>query len=554
LLDRTLRDAPDDTRVQIELAYIARDLGEREAAHGWFERAYGERTQGEGWVLDWIDLLCGLSQFGLAQRVAAAYGERVPGDAVGWFRLGLAYQLDRRYDLALSAYERAIRLDQPVSMLYNNMAAAFLEAGRCDEAQSLLEKVLRAEPGNALAWTNLATALLKGGDPAAAEVAAERACALAPNYAVALQACANVLGELQQWDRALHFAQRASELESENMSITWLLATLQLQRGDYAAGWPNHEARWNGSPELCGSWPDLPAPRWAGQSLNGKILFIWSEQGYGDVLQFLRFLPHIAKNVAQGGGKLVFGCWTPLLTLVRRSLGDEVDTIITIDQPFVWSGLDYHVPLASLPLMLGVAPDQLSATAPYLQADRAKVEAWRSRHGTGTRRLKVGLVWSGSRTHQRNPLRAVDPLAVAEAFGAVQGVDFVSVQVSAGRDVKAMCEVGLSLSDPTPDLASFDDTAALLESLDLVITVCTSVAHLAGALGVPAWVLLDVKPHWVWMTGRSDSPWYPSIRLYRQEAYGRWDQVLSLVAHDLAALAGTGAKGLQCDLRAFSSA
>jgi tetratricopeptide (TPR) repeat protein len=539
LLDRTLQDTPDDTQVQIELAYIARDLGEREAAHGWFERAYGDRTRGEGWVLDWIDLLCGLGQLDLAQRVAAAYGERMPEDALGWFRLGLAYQLDKRYELALRSYERATRLDQPVSMLRNNMAAAYIEVGRHDEAQSLLEKVLRDEPDNALAWTNLATVLLKGCDPAAAQVAAERACALAPGYAVALQSCANVLGELQQWDGALHFAQRASELEPNNMSVTWLLATLQLLRGDYAAGWLNHEARWDGSPELSGNWPNLPVPRWAGQSLNGKTLFIWSEQGYGDVLQFVRFLPRIAQEVAHAGGKLVFGCWKPLLTLMRRSLGDEVETIVELDQSSSLHGFDYHLPLASLPLMLGVTPDRLSTTEPYLKADRAKVDAWRSRHGAGTLRLKVGLVWSGSRTHQRNPLRAVDPLAVARALGSVQGVDFVCVQIGAGEEVKAMCEAGLRLTDPTPELTSFDDTAALLESLDLVITVCTSVAHLAGALGVPAWVLLDVKPHWVWMTGRSDSPWYPSIRLYRQQEYGRWDHVLPLVAHDLAALAGT---------------
>jgi tetratricopeptide (TPR) repeat protein len=539
LLEHTLRDAPDDIRVQIELAHIARDLGERDVAHAWFERAYRERTEGDEWVLDWLGLLCGMGRFDFAGRVAAAYSERVPGDVRGWFQLGFAYQLDKRHDLALGAYEHAMRLDQSVPMLRNNMAAAYLEVGRDDNARTLLESVLREEPGNALAWTNLAMALLKLGDPAAAQVAAERACALAPDYPVALQTCANVLSELQEWDRALYFAQRAAELEPGNKLFTWTLAMLQLLLGDYAAGWRSHEARWEGSRELSGSWPALPAQLWSGQGLAGKTLFVWGEQGFGDVLQFVRFLPLLDSKVRQAGGKLVFCCLAPLLALVRRSLGDQVQTIVAHDQPHGWPAFDYQLPLASLPLMLDIKRDQLPVMTSYLQADHAKAVLWRSRFAPGPRKLRVGLVWTGSRTHQRNRLRAIDPLLLASAFGAVQGVDFVSVQVGASGDVKVMRDAGLSLTDPTAELASFDDTAALLQSLDLVITVCTSVAHLAGALGVRAWVLLDVKPHWVWMTGRRDSPWYPSIRLYRQHEYGQWNPVLAKVACDLAALAET---------------
>jgi tetratricopeptide (TPR) repeat protein len=537
LLERTLQDAPDDARVQIELAYIARDLGERDVAHAWFERAYRERTEGDKWVLDWIDLLCGAGQFDFAQRVAAAYSQHVPGDASGWAHLGLAYQLDKQHEFAIGAYERAMRLDQTVPMLRNNMAAAYIEVGSDDKAQALLERVLRDEPGSAFAWTNLATALLKRGDPAAAQVAVERACALAPDYPIALQTCANVLSELQEWDRALYFAQRAAQLEPGNPVFTWSLAMLQLLLGDYAAGWPSHEARWKGSPELSGRCPALPAPPWSGQSLNGKTLFVWGEQGYGDVLQFVRFLPLMDRHARQAGGKLVFCCLAPLLTLVRRSLGNQVETIVAHDQPHCWPAFDYQLPLASLPLMLDIKLDQLPVMTSYLTADHAKVAVWRSRFTPGPRKLRVGLVWSGSRTHQRNRLRAVDPLVLASAFGAVQGVAFVSVQLGASDEAEAMREAGLDLTDPTAELASFDDTAALLQSLDLVITVCTSVAHLAGALGLPAWVLLDVKPHWVWMTGRSDSLWYPSIRLYRQHEYGQWGPVLAQVAGDLAALA-----------------
>lgn len=539
MLERTQENAPDDTQVQVELAYIARDLGEREIAHAWFERAYRDETQGEEWVQDWIDLLCGLSRFDLAQRVAAVHCERVSGNARSWFLLGFAYQRDNRHELALGAYERAMQLDQSTDMLRNNLAAAYISMKSYGNARSLLEDVLRDEPGNALAWSNLATALLHEGDPAAAQVAAERACALAPDYPVAREICSNVFKELQDWDEALHFARCAVDLDPGNAAAVWSLAMLQLLRGDYAAGWPNHEARWS-STELRGTWPSLPAPCWEGQSLDGKTLFVWSEQGFGDVLQFVRFLPLIAGNVKQAGGKLVFCCRAGLGTLVQRSLGDEIETIVGSDQPSSWPAFDYHLPLASLPLMLGVTLKQLPVRASYLKADRAKLDAWRALCTPGTGRLRVGLVWSGSRTHQRNPLRAVDPLALASTLGAVPGVEFVSVQIDAGSEVEAMREAGLKLADPTAKLASFDDTAALLESLDLVITVCTSVAHLAGALGVPTWVLLDVNPHWVWMTGRSDSPWYPSIRLYRQQEYRQWEPVLAQVACDLAELTAAG--------------
>jgi hypothetical protein len=188
---------------------------------------------------------------------------------------------------------------------------------------------------------------------------------------------------------------------------------------------------------------------------------------------------------------------------------------------------------------LNVTLDQLPVATTYLKADGAKVDAWSARLPAHSGRFKVGLVWSGSRAHQRNPVRAVDPLAYARTFSHFQSVDFVSVQLDGARDVQVMCDAGLRVIDHSDELKSFDDTAALLQSMDLVITVCTSVAHLSGSLGVQTWVLLDANPHWVWMTERSDSPWYPSIRLYRQQQYGQWAPVLEQLARDIEAITDT---------------
>jgi hypothetical protein len=196
---------------------------------------------------------------------------------------------------------------------------------------------------------------------------------------------------------------------------------------------------------------------------------------------------------------------------------------------------DFHIPVGSLPLALGVTLDNLPAPSSYVVTDARRTAYWREKLQRGSG-LKVGLVWSGSRIHQRNPLRSVPPALYARAFGSLSGVEFYSLQVDGADEVAAMASDGLEVIDWTKEFQSFDESAALVCNLDLVITVCTSVAHLSGALGVPTWLLLDVNPHWVWMLERDDSPWYPSIRIYRQQRYGDWLPVLEQVKAELMAM------------------
>lgn len=538
LLDRALRIDEHATGVLIERARLAVRLGDDAGADGWFRRALDAHAPGNDWMVDWIDALLRLHRFDEARAIAAVRCERAPDDPATWFRLGLAHQQARHPRQALDAYRHAARLDERLPMLRNNMGAAHLELREYDAARHLFEATLADDPDHALAWTNLASLLLRTGQPGDALIAAERACALAPAYATALQTYSYVLRELQQWPLALDAAQRALACEPSNSALVWGVAMLQLLQGDYASGWRNHEARWQGSPELRGVSPNLSVPRWNGEPLAGQTLLVWGEQGHGDVLQFVRFVPALAARVAQQGGSLVCCCFENLRSLLTRSLGSTVSTVIGHEQRPLPPAA-FHLPLASLPLMLGITPDDLPVPVPYLKADPARTAAWKARlpKDAGQR---VGLAWTGSRDHQRNPMRSVDPAALARALGGIAGVTFVSLQPGAGEDAQRARDAGMTLVDHTAELASFDDTAALVASLDLVITVCTSVAHLAGGLGVPAWVLLDVNPHWVWMTGRADSPWYPHTRLYRQSAYGQWGPVLGAVATGLAALAGTG--------------
>lgn len=534
LFDRALDIEPDNVDALIERARLSIRVGDDADACTWFHRIGFRETHGDSWLIDWFDasLRCGRIEDAIA--IATGLCRHFAADAGNWFRLGLAQQAARRHAQALDAYRHAASMNPRLPMLRNNWGAAYLELGRHDEARQLLEATLAEDPDHAFAWTNLASVLLKTGKIDDGLVAAERACALAPNYVTALQTYSYVLREHRQFDAALEVAQRARGIEPHNPSIVWTVAMLQLLLGDYENGWRNHEARWAGSPELRDVSPNLPAPRWNGEPLAGKTLFVWGEQGNGDALQFVRFVPAIADYVTRQGGKLVYCCFSSLHALFVRSLGTAVETIVAHDRRPL-PAFDFHLPVGSLPLVLGVRLDELPS-APYLAADPAKVAASRAALADG-RKLRVGITWSGSKTHQRNPLRSVDPMDYVRAFAGVGDMTFVNLQMDAERDVLRLQTAGLPLVDPTPELSSFDDTAALVGSLDLVITVCTSIAHLAGGLGIPTWVLLDANPHWIWMSERNDSPWYPNTRLYRQPAYGEWAPVFEALARDLAVLA-----------------
>ncbi|KWA08212.1 tetratricopeptide repeat protein [Burkholderia territorii] len=531
MLNDAMRLEGGSVEACVERARIEAAAGNVEIADAWYGRAWNEASRGDAWVVEWLDLMMQADRHAQARDVAEAHAARAPNSAEAWFWLGYVRQIAREYDAALQAYERCAQINPRRPMLANNVGALYLQREDYVRSRQMLDQTLANEPGNALAWTNYATLLLKQGEVFAAQIAVERALTLSPDYPTALQAHSYVLKELQQWGAALAAIERAHMLKPQDGTITWSLAMLQLIRGDYVRGWSTHEARWWGSRELRDVSPNLPVPMWEGQSLAGKTLFVWGEQGHGDVLQFVRLIPLLAERVSREGGKLLYCTFPTLRPLIQRSLTGVVEDVLDSTMEKL-PACDLHLPLASLPLRLNLRMEDLPAGQQYLKADPQRIATWRSRLREGTA-LKVGLVWTGSRTHQRNSMRSVDPIAYAKALGGVSGVEFFSLQVAATEEAQAVRQAGLALTDHTDEFESFDDTAAYLCNLDLVITVCTSVAHLAGGLGVPTWLLLDVNPHWVWMTGREDSPWYPSIRLYRQFAFGQWEPVLKRVADDL---------------------
>jgi Flp pilus assembly protein TadD len=469
--------------------------------------------------------------------LASVTAQLEPHSAVAHFRAGYALQMANRHAEAIAPYRRALALDPALPQLRNNLASALtLTGGDLGEQLALLESTVRDTPDDGNAWINLANTYRKNLDLPRALEAGAQAVRHAPQSPLGYNNYALTLREAQRWDDAEAAATTACELAPQNPTMRSNLGMLQLVRGNYAQGWPSHEARWDGSLELGGNRPVMPAPTWRGEPLAGKTLLVWGEQGMGDVLQFSRYIPMLAEHVHREGGRIIWNSFPQMGALLARSLGAHVDSYSSGGGVESLPPMDYEIPLLSLPLIFGTREETIPAASPYLFADAAACESWRKRLAGGGS-LKVGLTWTGSRGHQRNPFRSVGWQRYAAHFADISNVTFYSLQPGAAEEVAAARAAGLRMIDHTASLATFDDTAAFVSALDLVITVCTSVAHLSGALGQRTWVLLDVNPHWVWLLDRNDSPWYPSATLYRQPGFGEWEPALDALTRDLRALA-----------------
>ncbi|MCA8258541.1 tetratricopeptide repeat protein [Burkholderia sp. AU31624] len=467
-------------------------------------------------------------------ELAALHWRLRPMSAAAAFNCGYALQMAGRHDEAIAPYRHALGLAPAWPSLKNNLAVAIrMSDGDPDIEHALIEGALDDNADDPRAWTNAIVTRMSRFDLDGAQRAATRAAALASNDPLAANNISLVMKEAQRWDEAEHHAQRAVALAPDNASYRHNLSLLTLARGDFEAGWPLYEARWKGSSELSGGLPAFPRPRWRGEPLAGKTLLLWGEQGIGDLLQFCRYVPLLAERVHREGGRIAWNTFPQAGALIERSLRHHVDLFDTATRVDRLPEHDYELPLMSVPWMLGLDGDALAASAPYLHADAAATNAWR--HALSSeKRMKVGLAWTGSLTHARNRFRRVGLERYADAFTGMQDdVAFYSLQLGAQHDVEAACAAGFNVTDMTREWKTLDDTSAFVGALDLVITVCTSVAHLSGALGQRTWILLDANPHWVWQRDRRDSPFYPTASLYRQKTFADWDPVLDEVVADL---------------------
>jgi hypothetical protein len=343
-------------------------------------------------------------------------------------------------------------------------------------------------------------------------------------FAEAHNSLGSALSAWGQIEDALAHYEIAIALKPDYVDAHWNRALVRLLQGDYERGWPDYEWRWR-----CRHWqrPNFAQPVWEGGSLEGKTILLYAEQGLGDTLQFIRYAPIVQAR----GARVILQCQAMLIPLLSRCAG--LDEIVPLGSPP--PAFDVWAALMTLPALVGTTLETIPAHVPYLRADPALAEHWRRQLST-IDGFKVGIAWQGSTTHAWDRHRSV-PLAAFEPLAQVPGVRLISLQK--GAAVQQIHELAgrfavIDLGEQVDRTAgAFMDTAAILQSLDLVVSVDTAVAHLAGGLNVALWLALHHTPDWRWLRGRQDSPWYPSARLFRQPAPGDWAAVFAQMAEAL---------------------
>jgi len=464
-----------------------------------------------------------LQELGRTDEAIASYERAIalqPDHADAWSNRGGVLTQVARFDEAIASCDRAIALNPAQSGAFNNRGIALHQQWRLEQALDSYERAISLSPEFAEAWNNRGNALhdLRRLDQALASF--QHAIDLNPNYAEAIINRGMVRQDLRRLDAARADYDAAIALRPGYAEALKRRAGLKLLQGEFAGGWADFEASVG---QVRAGLPGRPRiPFWSGESLAGKSILLTEPNGLGDTLQFIRFVPRLMEQgatVAFHGPENFFR--------VLGAFSDRVRFIADADaEPF-----DFQCWLWSLPHYLGIGLQGLADSVPYLRAEPALVERWS--HRLDREQFNIGICWQGNPERKIDASRSI-PLAKFFQVSQVPGVRLISLQKHFGLDQLQNLPAGMTVElpgngfDDGPD--AFVDSAALLESLDLVIAPDTSINHLAGALGRPAWLALNHVPDWRWMLDRSDSPWYPSVRLFRQERIDDWDTVFEAMA------------------------
>jgi tetratricopeptide (TPR) repeat protein len=420
---------------------------------------------------------------------------------------------------AAELYQRALVLDPKRFDIYNDLGLVLTNLGNYGAAIEAFRRSLRLNPHSAKTLAGIGYHFEHKGDLISAADAYRDAIKAEPKLLAAYVDLGFVLYGLGELGEATDCFQRLRTLQPDSAEATANLGLIHLLQGDMPAGWVEYESR-----RKVGVDDDrrLTQCQWKGEPLGGERILLYAEQGFGDTLQFVRYAPLVAAR----GGEVVLEVQPALRRLLSSSEG--VSRVISRGEAlpeFTW-----QCPLPSLPFAFGTELNTIPARVPYVYPDPALVAAWQQRLQGNTRR--IGLVWSGNPSMERNRLRSI-PLELLAPLMKVPDTTFYSLQVGAGSEHVKQMPPDVRLIDLAPGLKDFADTTAIVASLDLVISVDTSVAHLAGAMGKPVWVLLNKGCDWRWFLEREDSPWYPTARLFRQTTAGGWQEVVNLVERAL---------------------
>ena len=531
-LSLAARLAPRDPQSHADLGVVELSLGRHGEALASLERALALRPH-DAMLL--ANRGSALRALGRPEEALASYDQSLalaPDRPQVHYERAMLLLGARRLGDALAGLDRTLALTAGhfAPHFHRGMVLALLE--RHEDALASFDRALALEPQSAQAHNNRGVELEQLGRSAAALEAFASAVACKPDDASAYTNAANTLKSLGRFEEALGSFERALAIEPEHALARWSKSLLKLTLGEFDQGWPLYEARLQ-VPQFSPYQRSFDVPRWSGsEPLSGKTILVHAEQGLGDALQFARYIPLLEAR----GAQVIFEVPAELGRLLR-TLPMRGTLLVRGEPP---PPLDYYCPLLSLPLAFQTRADSIPGGVPYIAAEAAAVQGWRERLGA-LPGLKIGLNWQGHVGAEKQPwVRGRSfALACAAPLAGVPGVSLVSLQKGAAAGQRTQVEFGNSLAQLTdPQDLGADallETAALMSALDLVITSDTSVAHLAGALGVPVWVVLHSVPDWRWRLTGSGSAWYPSMRLYRQRVAGDWPEVFERVAQELRA-------------------
>ena len=568
---QALKHDPDHVGLLINQGIFAAALGDRATAEAAYRRALALRPDlAEAWN-NLGNLLSGSHGFTDAEAAYRRAIEIRPAYGRAYLNLGLLFMDLGRHEDAVNAFQSASDLMPDSPDAHGNLAAVLIKLRRCADAVSACRKALAIDPGHAPAISNLCLALVeldrledaessyalarssgiesaplefglgnlywRRGNLPEAEARFRAALRIDPAYPLAWNNLGGVLLEARRPIEAEAAFRRELDRDRGTPEARWNLSLLLLGQGRYEEGWREYEVRLGAVADgrqaevklLEPARPDSPyrLPRlWLGEPLDRKKIVAWSEGGFGDEIQFARFIPMLRQR---GARHVTLACRRELKPLFEA--GQLADQVISKDawQDTMADEYDVWCPFLSLPHRLAITLETLPARIPYLSAVPDRIEKWRPRlAGEG---LRIGLVWRGNPNHDFDGSRSLRSLSMLAPLWSVPGLRFFSLQKGLGEDEAASPPPGLTLTNLGPEIRDFADTAAIISHLDLVITVDTAVAHLAAAMGKPVWILLAAKgTDWRWLTDRDDSPWYPGVvRLFRQDRTDGWNNVVTRV-------------------------
>jgi tetratricopeptide (TPR) repeat protein len=561
---------PNNLYVIQKLANISQDKGQIDEAIVYYQKAINLNPGDFGF---YYNLANAFLEKGEIEQAILNYKETLrinPNFHWAYNNLGLTLKDIGQVDEAITHFQKAIELSPNFAFAINNLGNALQNKGQIDNAISLFQKTLQINPNNFESLNNLGNCLKDKGLIDEAITCYQRAIEINPTFADSFNNLGVTLQSQGQLDEAFAFYQKALQINPNNLESYCNIGTVMHEKGqpdeafafyqkalqinpnyanahlnmayfllllgNFKQGWKEFEWRWKTKEYLKNSCFHRPVnftqPILNRLDITGHTVLIYAEQGLGDEIQFIRYAP----LVAQHGTKVIIECHKEISTLLRTIEG--VEQFIVQGEPL--PHFDIQCPILTLPLVFNTTPENIPVNIPYISVNSILIQKWKDKIQHDNSKLKVGIVWHGNPKHKNDRNRSM-PFAHFSPFAKFTDITFYSLQKGKASEQARNFSMGMKFIDLTEEINDFSDTAALIENLDLTMSVDTSVVHLAGALGKPIWTLLPFAPDWRWMLNREDSPWYPTMRLFRQPSPGDWNSVIKKVSEELQELVSSKA-------------